>query len=147
MSPPIYMYWLERVRITSMGNGSTKYLSQLKSNSRGEIEIKHTEILDSLWPSDDIWHHRTWSTLVQVMASCLTTQSQCLNQWCLFICDVLWHSTEGNFKEILKISSKFDDYYSSLQPRLPGYSELTLPAPDEPYNKTLHTIQYREPFY
>ena len=26
--------------------------------------------INPLWPSDDIWHHRTWSTLVQVLACC-----------------------------------------------------------------------------
>ena len=26
--------------------------------------------INSLWPKDNIWHHRMWSTLVQVMACC-----------------------------------------------------------------------------
>ena len=30
---------------------------------------------NSLWPSDAIWHHRSKSTLVQVMACCLTAPS------------------------------------------------------------------------
>ena len=29
-------------------------------------------VLNSLWPSDAIWCHRTWSTLAQVMACSLT---------------------------------------------------------------------------
>ena len=49
-------------------------------------------IFNSLGPSDAIWHWRSWSTLVQVMACCLTTPSYYLN-WCwLIISKVLWHS-------------------------------------------------------
>ena len=36
--------------------------------------------VNSLWPSDTIWHHGTWSTLVQVMACCLMAPSHYLNQ-------------------------------------------------------------------
>ena len=40
----------------------------------------HTQILNSLGPSDAIWHQRSSSTLVQVMACCLMAPShyQCL---------------------------------------------------------------------
>ena len=34
----------------------------------------------SLWPSDVIWKFISWSTLVQVMACCLTASSHYLNQ-------------------------------------------------------------------
>ena len=53
--------------------------------------------VNSLWPSDAIWRHRSGSTLVQVMAWCLTAPSHYLNQCWLIISEVLWHSTEGNF--------------------------------------------------
>ena len=36
--------------------------------------------LNSLWPSDAIWSHRSGSTLVQLTACCLTTPSHYLNQ-------------------------------------------------------------------
>ena len=36
--------------------------------------------LNSLWPSDTIWRHKTRSTLAQVMACCLTAPSHYLNQ-------------------------------------------------------------------
>ena len=42
---------------------------------------------NSLWSSDEIWSHRTWSTLVQVMACCLMASSHYLNQ-CWHICSV-----------------------------------------------------------
>ena len=39
--------------------------------------------LNSLWPSDDIWWHRSGSTLTHVMACCLTAPSHYLNQFWL----------------------------------------------------------------
>ena len=53
-------------------------------------------IINSLGPSDAIWHWRTWSTLVQVIACCLTAPSHYLNQCWLIISKVLWHSSEDN---------------------------------------------------
>ena len=38
-------------------------------------------LIRSLWYSDAIWNHRTWSILFQVMAGCLTALSHYLNQW------------------------------------------------------------------
>ena len=50
--------------------------------------------INSLGPSDAIWRWRSWSTLVQVMACCLTAPSHYLNQCWLIISKVLWHSSE-----------------------------------------------------
>ena len=50
--------------------------------------------VNSLGPSDAIWHCRSWSTLVQVMAYCLTAPSHYLNQCWLIISKVLLHSSE-----------------------------------------------------
>ena len=52
-----------------------------------------TSMVNSLGPSDTIWHWRSWSTLVQVMACCLTTPSHYLNQCWLIISKVLLHSS------------------------------------------------------
>ena len=41
--------------------------------------------LNSLWPSDAIWRHRSGSTLAQVMACCLKAPSHYLNQCWLII--------------------------------------------------------------
>ena len=49
--------------------------------------------LNSLGPSDAIWHWISWSTLVQVMACCLTAPSHYMNQCWLIISKVLWHSS------------------------------------------------------
>ena len=53
--------------------------------------------LNSLWPSDAIWRHRSESTLIQVMACCLMAPSHYLNQCWLVISEVQWQSPEGNF--------------------------------------------------
>ena len=64
------------------------YLSQISLKSpRGPW-------VNSLGPSDAIWHWRSWSTLVQVMACCLMAPSHYLNQCWLIISQVLWHSSE-----------------------------------------------------
>ena len=53
--------------------------------------------LNSLWPSDAIWRQGSRSTLVQVMACCLTAPSHYLNQCWLIITKVQRCSSEGNF--------------------------------------------------
>ena len=53
--------------------------------SNGLIESLVRFITCSLWPSDAIWRHGSWSTLVQVMVCCLTAPSHYLNQCWLII--------------------------------------------------------------
>ena len=48
-----------------------------------------------LWPYA-IWHRTSWSTLVQVMACCLTAPSHYLNQCWLNIHKILWNLLQGN---------------------------------------------------
>ena len=55
--------------------------------------------INSLWPSDIIWHQESRSTLAQVMACCLTAPSHYLNQCWLMISEVLWQSPDRNFTE------------------------------------------------
>ena len=45
--------------------------------------------INSLWPWDAIWWHRTWSTVLQVMVCCLTVPSHYLNQCWLIVSEVL----------------------------------------------------------
>ena len=61
-------------------------------------EVTQWEAISSLWPSDAIWRHRTWSTLVQVMACCLMAPTHYLNQCWLIISEDPWHLPEGNFR-------------------------------------------------
>ena len=60
-------------------------------------ETYQAGLLNSLWPNDAIWRHRSRSTLAQVMACCLTTPSHYLNQCWLIMSEVQWHSYLGNF--------------------------------------------------
>ena len=53
--------------------------------------------VNSLWPSDTIWRHKSGSILDQVMACCLTAPSHYLNQCWLIISKVQWHSSECIF--------------------------------------------------
>ena len=53
--------------------------------------------INSLWPSDTIWWHRSRSTLAQVMACCLTPPSHYLNQCWLIVSTDQWHLSKGNF--------------------------------------------------
>ena len=46
--------------------------------------------------SDAIWHQRSCSALVQVMACCLMSPSHYLNQCWLTIHEIFWHSFQGN---------------------------------------------------
>ena len=62
-------------------------------------------MINSLWPSDAMWRHRSGLTLAQVMAWCLTAPSHYLTQCWRIISEVLWHSPEDNSMEMLKISS------------------------------------------
>ena len=78
--------------------------------------------INSLGPSDFyIWHCRSWSTLVQVMACCLTAPSHYLNQCWLIISKVLWHSSED-------IIIRFEDtnQYSKIEYYI---FEITLRSP------------------
>ena len=82
--------------------------------------------INSLWPDDAIWWHRSVSTLAQVMACCLTAPSHYLNQCWLIISKVLWHSTDGiiirRFEDISKTRAKIS--LLKLHPDLPGANEL-----------------------
>ena len=54
-------------------------------------------LINSLRPSDAIWRHRSWSTLAQVMACCLTAPTHYMNQCWLIISKIQLHSFDSNF--------------------------------------------------
>ena len=68
-----------------------------QSKSAHQVNLACFVFLNSLEPSDAIWRWRSWSTLVQVMACCLTAPSHYLNQYWLIISKVQWHPSESNF--------------------------------------------------
>ena len=51
-----------------------------------------TRMITSLWPSEAIWHHKNWSTLVHVMAWCLIEPCHYINQCWLIISEIMCHS-------------------------------------------------------
>ena len=53
-------------------------------------------IINSIWPRDVIWWHKSRLTLAWVMACCLMAWSHYLNQGWLLISKVPWHSHESN---------------------------------------------------
>ena len=95
-----------------------------KQNGMLKEKVGH---LNSLWPGDAIWRHRSGSTLAQVMACCLISPSyyDYLNKCWLIVNGVLWHSAESNLTwmhriSVLDISLKS----ANLQPHLRGINEL-----------------------
>ena len=60
-------------------------------------------VVNSVAHSDAIYECRTWSTLVQIMACCLTAPSHYLNQRWLIISEVQLYSLESNPPKMLKI--------------------------------------------
>ena len=73
--------------------------------------------LNSLWPSDAIWCQRSWSTLVQVMACCLTAPSHYLYQCWLDITEVLWQSSDNNFTASTQatiLRNEFENFTSKI---------------------------------
>ena len=83
--------------------------------------------INTLWPSDAIWQHRSGSTVAQVKAWCLTAPSHYLNQWWLLISEVVWHPSEGNFTASTQdaiLKNELEKYTLRLLPNPPGSNEL-----------------------
>ena len=82
--------------------------------SQQTCEYKPSELsrvkLTSSWPSDAIWRHRSGSTLVQVMACCLTAPNHYLNQCWLPISEVFWHSPDSNFLAGAEVTILYNDF-------------------------------------
>ena len=55
------------------------------------------DCLNSLWPNDAIWRHRSRSTQAQVMAWCRQAPSHYLNQCWLTVSTDQWRLSMGNF--------------------------------------------------
>ena len=121
----IAIYWLEE----NVSHTLCKYFS--KSQSVQKISIDYIDMLhilalstgmlrwglidavtmyrtqiniNSLWSRWAIWKHRSWSTLMQVMACCLTAPSHYPNQCDIAISEVLLYSPEGSLRGMHNIS-------------------------------------------
>ena len=72
----------------------------------------------TLWPSEAISCHTTWSTLVQVIACCLTAPTSKPLPEPMIISGVLWHSPGGNFTRNannITVLDKSLNYYISIR--------------------------------
>ena len=66
------------------------------------------------------------STLAQVMAWCRLAPNHYLNQCCLIIWGVLWHSLESNFTKGAQVHKlNLQNTLSNVEPYVPGTNELT----------------------
>ena len=81
---------------------TSHYLSQCWPRSMSPNGVTRPQWVNWLLPSDTIWHHRTWSTLVQVMACCLMAPSHYLNQCWLITNGSLWYSPRVVPQEMIK---------------------------------------------
>ena len=103
------------------------------------LSVQVTYLVNSLWPGDAIWWHRSASTLVQVMACCLTAPSHHLNQWQPIIIGVLWH----HLRQVLKITIPQLNLKNTLVksfPHFPGANELKLTGTNPQQNITKHEL-------
>ena len=85
--------------------------------------------VNSLWPSEAKWQHRSGSILAQVMDHRSMAPNHYLNHCSLIIREVLWASTEGNTvsQEVLNISIldvNLTIINLRLQPHLRGGSPI-----------------------
>ena len=71
---------------------------------------------------NSLWRHKTWSTLAQVMACCLTAPSHYLNQCWLIITKVQSHSSGNHFtKDTSAINhwNQFENYLTKFSFKSP----------------------------
>ena len=89
--------------------------------------------VNSLWPSDIIWRQRSWSTLAQVMACCLTAPSHNLNQCWPIISEVQCHSYKDNYTRDASTTNHynmFENYMSKFSFKFPRGQWVNLHTPD-----------------
>ena len=104
-----------------------------------------TKLVNSLWPSDAIWRHRSGLTLVQVMACCLTAPSHYLNQCWLFISEIPWYSPGSNFTvsgPATILSDEFEHYTSKIAAISLGYLLVNQNKAQQNYVRILWDIFY-----
>ena len=68
-----------------------------QTHTRDTVMVMARQLTHWYLHGDTTWRHRSWSTLVQVMACCLTAPNHYLNQCWPIISWVLWHACEGYF--------------------------------------------------
>ena len=90
-------------------------------------------LINSLWPSDVIWHQGSCLALVQVIkACCLKAPSHCLNQLWLIITGVQWNSPKTSFTnrgQDINLSNEFEKYTSMFTATHPRVQRSMAPIP------------------
>ena len=87
-------YWLSFIRnflLPCCKVYETSVLISIISSSDIYWNVPIVHVINSMWPSNTIWPHRSRSALAQVMACCLWALSLCTNEFRLIINGVLWH--------------------------------------------------------
>ena len=90
------------------------------------LDLSVSWFLNSLWPSEAIWLHKTWSTLVQVMACYLKASSHYLSKYWQTVHVVLWCHQSAfhlNYDNIFSLRWVWKLLILRLQPYLPGANE------------------------
>ena len=101
--------------------------------------VTRPQWVNSSWPSDAKWQHRSGSTLAQVMAHFLMVpRHYYLNQCSLIISEVLWPSTEGN-----SVTGNTQDIYPWCEFKNQWF-KITAPSPMCQWFKVLLTCRSRE---
>ena len=87
--------WEFVVRNVKIISSLRRIYFQMKSKFYSKCLKSNVKCLNSLWPSDTLWHHRSGSAVAQLM-TCRLTAHAWTHVLCL-ISEVLWHSTECSF--------------------------------------------------
>ena len=91
-----------------------------------------------------IWQHISWSTLAQVMASCLMAPSHHLNQCWRLISEFLWHSLESDLTASAQATIQKNEFKNlmfktaAISPRgqwVNKHSRFNQSLPDPPINE------------
>ena len=120
--------WL--VQIMAWRRSGDKPLSEpMMVSLLTHICVTRPQWVNSLWPSDAICHHKTFSSSVQTMDSCPTAKSNYLNQCWLIIIEILGQSPEGHFVENVQdiwyiLDMRLEITYLVLQLHLPRPNDL-----------------------
>ena len=70
-------------------------MTYCKSQWLSNFSFLHKYHVNSLWPSDIIWRHKSGPTVAPASACFLTAPNHCLGQCWPIISKVQWHSSEG----------------------------------------------------
>ena len=109
---------------------TSHYLSQCWPRPMSPFDVTRPEWVNSLQPSGAIWRHRTWSTLIQVMAWCLMAPSYHLNK--CWLINHQWSLVAFTWGQVCRKCSRYLSLIwlkmtnLRLLPHIPGASELTL---------------------